>query len=66
MFTQPNGLCFSPDESALYVNDTDQANIRIFDVGSDGLLDNPRLFAVDLWEAGVSGVRDDDLRCPMV
>src|SRR6185312_11638543 len=27
MFTQPNGLCFSPDEKLLYINDTEQANI---------------------------------------
>ena len=25
MFDQPNGLCFSPDEQRLYVNDTVQA-----------------------------------------
>ena len=30
MFSQPNGLCFSPDEKRLYVNDTEQANIRVF------------------------------------
>ena len=24
-FAQPNGLCFSPDESLLYINDTDRA-----------------------------------------
>ena len=32
MFDQPNGLCFSPDERLLYVNDTVQALIRVFDV----------------------------------
>lgn len=45
MFDQPNGLCFSPDETSLYVNDTDQAVIRQFDVRPDGGLENPRLFA---------------------
>jgi gluconolactonase len=29
-FAQPNGLCFSPDESTLYVNDTERAHIRAF------------------------------------
>ena len=29
MFTQPNGLCFSPCEKYMWVNDTDQANVRI-------------------------------------
>src|SRR5262249_48821695 len=28
-FGQPNGLCFSPDESLLYVNDTPRAHIRV-------------------------------------
>ena len=30
----PNGLCFSPDEKILYVNDTRMAHIRAFDVES--------------------------------
>ena len=30
-FAQPNGLCFSPDQSLLYVNDTTRAHIRAFD-----------------------------------
>jgi len=44
-FAQPNGLCFSPDESVLYVNDTDRAHIRVFDVQPDGSLANGRVFA---------------------
>ena len=42
--TYPNGLCFSPDESMLYINDTRDANIRAFDVQSDGSVRNARLF----------------------
>ena len=38
LFDQPNGLCFSPDEKLLYVNDTVQALIRAFEVKSDGSL----------------------------
>lgn len=64
MFTQPNGLCFSPDETLLYINDTDQANIRVFDVRSDGRLENARELATGLWTAGSSGTRDDDLGVP--
>jgi gluconolactonase len=37
-FAQPNGLCFTADETLLYVNDTDRAHIRVFEVGSDGSL----------------------------
>ncbi|QXM24690.1 SMP-30/gluconolactonase/LRE family protein [Elioraea tepida] len=35
LFTQPNGLCFSPCERLPYVNDTEQANIRVFEVAED-------------------------------
>jgi gluconolactonase len=44
-FAQPNGLCFSPDESLLYVNDTERAHIRVFDVGSGYGLSNGRVLA---------------------
>jgi len=42
-FDQPNGLCFSPDESLLYVNDSDRALIRVFDVAADGTLRDGRV-----------------------
>jgi len=57
-FNKPNGLAFSPDESALYITDTgaDQAtgalvaslphHIRAFDVAGGRRLCNSRLFAV--------------------
>jgi len=44
-FSQPNGLCFSTDESLLYINDTDRAHIRVFDVQGDGTLANSRVLA---------------------
>jgi gluconolactonase len=44
-FAQPNGLCLSPDEVLLYVNDTDRAHIRVFDVGFDHSLSNGRVLA---------------------
>src|SRR6478672_1210053 len=44
-FAQPNGLCFTADERKLYVNDTDHAHIRLFDVRDDGTLANGRVFA---------------------
>jgi gluconolactonase len=44
-FDQPNGLCFSTDESLLYINDTTRAHIRVFDVAGDGTLDNGRVLA---------------------
>lgn len=35
---RPNGLCFSLDETRLFVNDTARKHIRVFDVGRDGRL----------------------------
>ena len=37
-FEQPNGLCFSPDESLMYINDTPRALIRVYNVQPDGTL----------------------------
>ena len=37
-FGQPNGLCFSHDETRLFVNDTEREHIRVFTVGNGGLL----------------------------
>jgi gluconolactonase len=62
MFSQPNGLCFCPDESKLYVNDTDQANIRVFDVRADGTLANARVFASGIRDVMKPGV-PDGMKC---
>ena len=43
-FGQPNGLCFSRDETRLFVNDTDRGHIRMFLVGDDG-----RISGGDVW-----------------
>jgi gluconolactonase len=52
-FEMPNGLCFSPDESLLYINDTPGASITVYDVAADGTLANGRRFA--------EGIGDGDL-----
>ncbi len=44
LFEQPNGLCFSPDETLLYVNDTEKGLIRVFDVDKNANLTNQRIF----------------------
>ena len=65
-FGEPNGLCFSPDESLLYINDTPGAHIRVFDVQSDGTIANGRMFAdpvgvYDLEKGGlVDGMKCDE------
>ena len=62
MFDQPNGLCFSPDEKLLYVNDTAQALIRVFDVAADGSLSNGRMFASAIRSSLEPGV-PDGMKC---
>jgi len=57
-FGQPNGLCFSPCERWMWVNDTEQANIRMFDVASDGRLINGRVFASGIEDPVRSGRPD--------
>lgn len=41
----PNGLAFSPDEKQLYVADTEQNLVLVYDVDTSGGLANVRLFA---------------------
>jgi gluconolactonase len=43
-FDEPNGICFSPDESVLYVNDSPRAHVKAFDVVADGSVSNGRVF----------------------
>ena len=64
-FEQPNGLCFSRDESLLYINDTPRAHIRLFDVNADGSLSNDRMFFENIGtgelEAGIpDGMKLDE------
>jgi gluconolactonase len=47
-FGQPNGLCFTADEALLYINDTENRNIRVFDVQDDGSLANGREVAGEI------------------
>jgi len=44
-FEQPNGLCFSQDESRLFINDTPRLHIRVFDVKRDGSLSGGSVLA---------------------
>jgi gluconolactonase len=46
--TQPNGLAFSPDGKKLYVDDSEQRNIRVYDFHPDGSVSNGRIFATEL------------------
>ena len=56
-FVRPNGIALSPDEKKLYVNDSEKGHIRIFDVKSDGTLENGKIFA-ELKDPNKQGVPD--------
>ena len=59
-FDRPNGLCFSPDESILYIDDTERMHVRAFDVQSDGTIANGRVFAEEEGEgAAPDGMKID-------
>ena len=62
LFDQPNGLCFSPDEQQLYINDTVRALIRVFDVRPDGSLSPDRIFASGIRSELEPGV-PDGMKC---
>ena len=62
LFGQPNGLCFSPDEQLLYINDTEKALIRVFRVRPDGTLTGGRLFAEGIKDDRRPGV-PDGMKC---
>ena len=62
LFEQPNGLCFSPDERLLYVNDTVRCLIRVFDVNADGTLGPDRIFASGIRSELEPGV-PDGMKC---
>jgi gluconolactonase len=62
-FEQPNGLCFSPDESLMYVNDSPRAQVKVFDVADDGMLVNGRMFAADVGGGTIAEGSVDGMEC---
>jgi gluconolactonase len=55
--SQPNGLAFSPDGKKFYVDDSEQRNIRVYDVAANGSLTNGRVFGEESGEKN-EGVPD--------
>jgi gluconolactonase len=56
-FTRPNGLAFNAQETQLFVCDTNQCHVRVFDLGPDGLLRHGRVCA-ELVHGDVRGRAD--------
>jgi gluconolactonase len=62
-FDMPNGLCFSPDESLLYINDTPRAHIKVWDVESNGSLSNGRMFFDGVGSGVIEEGIPDGMKC---
>jgi gluconolactonase len=58
-FDKPNGLCFSPDETKLYIADSGKPrHIRVFTVSKDGAVSGGSEFA-KIDKGGPDGIRCD-------
>ena len=62
-FEMPNGICFSPDESLLYINDTPGAHIKVYDVAPDGSLSNGRMFFEGVGTGVIEEGIPDGMKC---
>jgi len=62
-FSQPNGLCLSPDESVLYVNDTERGAIVVYPRQPDGSLGPRSMFAEGIGEIDFEVGVVDGMKC---
>jgi gluconolactonase len=56
--TRPNGIALSPNGKILYVSNTDEKNIRAYDLNRSGHASGERIVIRDL-PAGPDGIRTD-------
>ena len=62
-YEQPNGICFSPDESLFYVNDTPGAYIDVYDAAADGTPSNRRRFFSGVGSGVIEEGIPDGMKC---
>lgn len=62
-FEMPNGLCFSPGESLLYVDDTPGAYIKVYDAAPDGSISKGRMFCEGVGSGGIEDGVVDGMKC---
>jgi gluconolactonase len=62
-YEQPNGVCFSPGESLLYINDTPGAFIKVYEVNDDGSLANGRMFFEGIGSGIIEEGIPDGMKC---
>jgi gluconolactonase len=58
-FDKPNGICFSPDEKKLYVNESPKGEIYVWDVVNDTAVANKKLFAKHRYGGYADGMKTD-------
>ncbi len=61
-FEMPNGLCFSVDETRLFINDTRRDHIRVFDIKDDGTLAGGEVWAEVIGAPGARPGRPDGMK----
>jgi gluconolactonase len=59
---RPNGVALAPNQQRLFIADTDQRNVRVFEVNRDGSLGNGRIFCELKGETpgGPDGLKTDE------
>lgn len=57
--SRPNGICFSPDEKKLYVNDSQALRIYVWDVKDDLTIANKKLFYAMTGSGAADGMKTD-------
>ena len=58
-FTFPNGCLVSPDGSQLFLNNSGDSTVWLFDINEDGTLSNKRLFAKNHFSRSADGISID-------
>ena len=62
-FDQPNGLCLSPDESLMYINDSPRAEVKVFHVADDGTLVDGRVLIAGMGGGTIGEGSVDGMEC---
>jgi gluconolactonase len=62
-FEMPNGICFSPDETLFYINDTPGAFIKVYDAEPDGSISNGRMFFEGVGSGVIEEGIPDGMKC---
>jgi gluconolactonase len=62
-FEMPNGICFNPDETLFFINDTPGAYIKVYDAAPDGAISNGRMFFEGIGSGVIEEGIPDGMKC---